>query len=98
MRQRRNDGKRFDYGTGLFSRLTRETRRGNVASKDWLVGDRPESDNMTPDEIRLMRGASYLLPDPGGEVVRELLDEIERLQAELANARLHGRETAGKVG
>ena len=50
-----------------------------------LLGDRPESDNMTPDKIRLMRGASYLLPDPGGEVVRELLDEIERLQAELAN-------------
>lgn len=35
---------------------------------------------MDQDKIRLMRGASYLLPDPGGEVVRELLDEIERLQ------------------
>lgn len=60
-------------------------RRTKVRWADWLAGDRPESDNMTPDEIRLMRGASYLLPDPGGEVVRELLDEIERLQAELAN-------------
>lgn len=30
-----------------------------------------------------MRPASRLLPDPGGEVVRECLDEIERLNAEL---------------
>jgi hypothetical protein len=28
-----------------------------------------------------MRSSSHLLPDPGGEVVRSLLDEIERLQA-----------------
>ena len=27
-----------------------------------------------------MKMASYLLPDPGGEVVRELIGEIERLQ------------------
>ena len=32
---------------------------------------------------KLMRDASYLLPDPGGEVVRQLLDEIDRLKAEL---------------
>ena len=51
---------------------------------------------MTPEKIKLMRGASYLLPDPGGEVVRELLDEIERLQAELANTgRQVRRETNG---
>ena len=30
-------------------------------------------------DYRRIRGASYLLPDPGGEVVRELLDELERL-------------------
>ena len=43
-----------------------------------------------------MRKCSYLLPDPGGEVVRELLDEIEtqqatisRLAEELAEARLN---------
>lgn len=30
---------------------------------------------------QMMRSASYLLPDPGGEVVRSCLDEIERLQA-----------------
>ena len=52
-----------------------------------MAGDRPERKEMTPEKIRLMRGASYLLPDPGGEVVRELLDEIERLQAEVAKAK-----------
>jgi len=30
-----------------------------------------------------IRKCSYLLPAPGGDVVRDLLDEIERLQAEL---------------
>jgi hypothetical protein len=30
-----------------------------------------------------MRNASYLLPDPGGEVVRELLDEIASLQSDI---------------
>jgi len=29
--------------------------------------------------IEKMRAASYLLPDPGGEVVRGCLDEIQRL-------------------
>lgn len=33
-------------------------------------------------DIEKMRKCSYLLPDPGGEVVREVLDEIERLQAD----------------
>ena len=31
-----------------------------------------------------MRNASYLLPDPGGEVVRGLLDEIAALKARIA--------------
>jgi len=31
-----------------------------------------------------MRTCSHLLPDPGGEVVRELLDEVERLHAEIS--------------
>lgn len=31
-------------------------------------------------DTKKIRKCSYLLPDPGGEVVRELLDEIERLQ------------------
>jgi len=30
-----------------------------------------------------IRTCSHLLPDPGGEVVRELLDEVERLRAEV---------------
>jgi len=34
-----------------------------------------------------MRTCSHLLPDPGGEVVRELLDEVER---RLKDADLHG--------
>jgi len=29
------------------------------------------------------RTASYLLPDPGGKVVRELLDQIEKRDADL---------------
>lgn len=33
---------------------------------------------MDTDKIKR---CSYLLPDPGGEVVRELIAEIERLQA-----------------
>ena len=33
------------------------------------------------DVVRIKK-CSYLLPDPGGEVVRELVVEIERLQAE----------------
>ena len=32
-------------------------------------------------DIGKIRKCSHLLPDPGGEVVRELLDEIERLRA-----------------
>lgn len=31
-------------------------------------------------DIKKMRACSPLLPDPGGEVVRECLDEIERLR------------------
>ena len=32
-------------------------------------------------DYKKMRMCSYRLPDPGGKVVRGLLDEIERLQA-----------------
>lgn len=39
------------------------------------------SDEAKPMNTRLMRDASYLLPDPGGEVVRQCLDEIERLRS-----------------
>ena len=35
-------------------------------------------------EISKTRKCSYLLPDPGGEVVRKLCDEIDRLRAALA--------------
>ena len=31
-------------------------------------------------DTKKMRACSPLLPDPGGEVVRECLDEIERLR------------------
>ena len=58
---------------------------------------------MTDDKLKKMRMCSLLLPDPGGEVVRELLDEVERLQEvvqqcredyfeEVENGRLTARE------
>lgn len=34
-----------------------------------------------------MRKCSYLLPDPGGEVVRELLDDIKAQQVEIGRLR-----------
>jgi hypothetical protein len=37
---------------------------------------------MRQEYIDRMRHAAPLLPDPGGAVVIELLDEIERLQGE----------------
>lgn len=36
-------------------------------------------------DTKKMRACSVLLPDPGGEVVRECLDEIERLRGVLAD-------------
>lgn len=38
---------------------------------------------MLKNSVDHMRTASYLLPDPGGEVVRELLDEIVLLRSAL---------------
>jgi hypothetical protein len=35
---------------------------------------------ITNERLKKIRICSHLLPDPGGEVVRELLDEIERLK------------------
>jgi hypothetical protein len=37
---------------------------------------------MTNNDTRRM--ASYLLPDPGGEVVRAMLDEMDSLRARVA--------------
>lgn len=34
------------------------------------------------ERLNKIRAAAYLLPDPGGEVVRELVGEIEKLQSE----------------
>ena len=39
---------------------------------------------ITVEKLNKMRTASYLLPDPGGEVARELIDEIESLRKKLA--------------
>ena len=39
---------------------------------------------ITAEKLNKMRTASYLLPDPGGEVARELIDEIESLRKKLA--------------
>lgn len=38
-------------------------------------------------DITKIRHCSYLLPDPGGEVVRELCDEIEQLRSARDEAR-----------
>ncbi len=40
----------------------------------------PDMETMQQEKITKMRTCSHLLPDPGGEVVRECLDEIERLR------------------
>ncbi len=40
-------------------------------------------------DIQKIRKCSYLLPDPGGEVVRELCDEVERLRAALADIKAY---------
>ncbi len=39
---------------------------------------------ITAEKLNKMRTASYLLPDPGGEVARELIDEVESLRRKLA--------------
>lgn len=46
---------------------------------------------------KLMRDASYLLPDPGGEVVRQLLDEVDRLKTENQQAHRQGWEQCKKA-
>ena len=35
---------------------------------------------MKQEQLSKMRKGSYLLPDPGGDIVRECLDEIDRLR------------------
>ena len=42
---------------------------------------------MTPEKMVTMIACSYLLPDPGGAVVRECLDEIDRLYKALEAAK-----------
>lgn len=50
-------------------------------------------------DILKMHASSYLLPDPGGEVVRECLGEIERLNAAIlfvaSLLELGGKDTLG---
>ena len=43
------------------------------------------SEPMSDEKLKKMRVCVHLLPPPGGEVVKELLDEIDRLQAENAD-------------
>ena len=38
-----------------------------------------DSKKLTTSELDKKYNASYLLPDPGGEVVRELIDQLRRL-------------------
>lgn len=57
-------------------------------------------------DTKKFRTCSHLLPDPGGEVVREVLDEIERLRAIMyeaagrceSAAQEHGCEACRKTG
>lgn len=35
------------------------------------------------NDLKKMRTCIYLLPDPGSEVVRELIDEVERLRQDM---------------
>ena len=49
---------------------------------------------MKQDTINKMRASSYLLPDPGGEVVRECLTEIERMKCVFRSI----SKQAGNVG
>jgi len=46
--------------------------------------DESLNENLGKD-LSKMRDASYLLPPPGGEVVRELLDEIQAWQKAAEN-------------
>ena len=55
----------------------------------WVV--RAVGDTDSPDTARI-RTCSWLLPDPGGEVVRELCDEVDRLTGLLAK---HGDHIEG---
>jgi len=48
-------------------------------------------------DTKKMRAASHLLPDPGGEVVRECLDEIERLREQVRAREWQPIETAPRV-
>ena len=49
-------------------------------------------------DTKKMRACSPLLPDPGGEVVRECLDEIERLREALRHAAAALDEAAVDLG
>jgi predicted metal-binding protein len=42
---------------------------------------------MDKEKLNKMKTYSFLLPDPGGEVVRECIDKIEALEAENATLR-----------
>ena len=40
-------------------------------------------DPIKTDELNLLERASYLLPNPGGDVVRDLIEDIRRKNAEI---------------
>ena len=51
------------------------------------IGCNPAVEGRPKLDTKRMRACSPLLPAPGGEVVRECLDEIESLQSELSESR-----------
>jgi len=52
------------------------------SEKNSPVADEGDTCIIDTEQIESMRTASYLLPDPGGEVVRQLLDTIKELLKE----------------
>jgi hypothetical protein len=39
---------------------------------------------MTDQELKKMFNCSYMLPEPGGKVVRDLLEEIKKIKEEIS--------------
>ena len=55
------------------------------------------AEEMDLSKLKLMKKASYLLPDPGGEVVRDCLEEITSLKERLRETEERLRETEERL-
>jgi hypothetical protein len=52
----------------------------------------------TDHQIIRMRSASRLLPEPGGEIVRQCLDEIDRLRSVIADLKKESNAQDQRAG